>query len=187
MTLDEEIFLAKKEKETREKISELLEGLNFADDSAENILMIKYSENAEFLREYPYFDKLRECLEHKINPSLVEVLWEHCREMLDMTDSKDVNTIKESYTSLAEIYISLEEASDAFGRAYENGGEDFRKYIASQVEKLQKKNPSLTQQEAQDEAERRFEKRAHNIHVHTGKVDRPFTGPVTFPAQIKKY
>ena len=154
MTLDEEIFLAKKEKETNSRISELLEGIDFTNSSEENILMIKYSGNAEFLREYPYFDRLRECLRYGALPENIKVLWEACTYDLENLECKDVNVLKEAYTELAEIYdllenyeyhdIRLYEASSGLKKFYRgNGSEDYLRGKA--IAKLKKSNPEMAE------------------------------------------
>lgn len=108
MRLDEEIYLAKKEKEANSKVNELLEGMNFEDSSESGVLALKYSENAEFLREYPYFDVLRENLKNKtMSTDDVRELWETVEVSLNNLDSDDINTLKEHYVALASVYATL--------------------------------------------------------------------------------
>lgn len=110
MNIDEEIRLAQEEKEINKKVNALLEGINFTNNDAAALLELKYSKNIEVLRNYPYFEKLRECLSNKeLNTDTVKELWTTVTESLKDLESTDCNVLKESYTQLATIYTKLEE------------------------------------------------------------------------------
>lgn len=210
MTIDNEIKLAQQEKVFNDSVNILMENLGIDGeiqlDEAE-CLNLKYSEAGEILREFDYSGILNNivkngiktleeanCLAYGINGNAEKILEDknefykaviETRNLIESSLNKIENNDVSGYKDLSKICTGLNEAGKEFMKAYNNGGNDYENYLTKLSTKYQKKG--MSKEDADKKAEDSFGRRAHNIHVHTGKQDEPDKGRHPFKAQVKKY
>lgn len=128
MGIDLEIMLGKDEREFRKNVNTIVESIFNGVDTTltESTLVVKYNETAEMLREYNYTEKIVKILkEGELDEfsknRLSIVIGENVkdirsamittREVIDyalmMTESSDLDNVKNAYTKLAQAQQTL--------------------------------------------------------------------------------
>lgn len=210
MTIDNEIKLAQQEKIFNDSVIALMEDLGINGeiqlDEAE-CLNLKYSEVGEILREFDYSGVLNNitkngiktleeanCLAYGINGDAEKILENkndfykaviETRNLVESSLNKIENNDVSGYEDLSKVCIGLNEAGKEFMDAYNKGGKFLDDYLAKRSARHQ--NKGMSKEKADKKAENDYERRAHNIYIHTGKQEEPDKGKHPFKAQIKKY
>lgn len=108
MTIDEEIRLAKQEKELNKKVNGLMESLEIGDDEGA-LLTLKYCETAEMLREFDYKSAIFKTLKESRDYRMMNELNETVNSAKEKIYSTDIKVVTEGYRDLARLYINLKE------------------------------------------------------------------------------